>query len=66
MKTLKQFQHEMWLQNCDERAAWSMPVLTEEDYCEQNGAYLANEYAEEKRDSWGFSSSLERFLGLKE
>ena len=56
----------MWLQNCDERAAWSMPVLTEAEYCEQNGAYLVNEYAEEKRDSWGFSSALERFLGLKE
>ena len=49
MKTLKQFSHEMWLQNCDERAAWSMPVLTEEDYHEQNETYLANEYAEEKR-----------------
>ena len=52
MKTLRQFQHEMWLQNFDERAAWSLPVLTEEDYCEQNKAYLANEYAQEVPPSW--------------
>jgi len=29
MKTLEQFQHEMWLQNCDERVAWSQPISTE-------------------------------------
>ena len=53
MTTLKQFSHEMWLQNCDERAAWSLPVLTEEEYTEHNADFLQNEY---------FTLVLERFI----
>jgi len=44
MKTLEQFQHEMWLQNCDERAAWSQPISTEATYIRKNEAYLQEEY----------------------
>ena len=44
MKTLEQFQHEMWLQNCDERTAWSQPIFTEANYIIENETYLQEEY----------------------
>tara|TARA_B110000285_G_C14943714_1_gene523301 strand:+ start:40 stop:213 length:174 start_codon:yes stop_codon:yes gene_type:complete len=44
MKTLEQFQHEMWLQNCDERTAWSQPISTEANYIRENETYLQEEY----------------------
>ena len=40
----EQFQHEMWLKNCEERSAWSEPVLTEEKYREENAAFLLDLY----------------------
>jgi hypothetical protein len=36
----EEFAHEMWLQNCDERATWSQPVFTEKEYREKNGEFL--------------------------
>ena len=53
MTTLKQFQHEMWIKNCEERAGWSLPVLTEEEYIEHNADFLQNEY---------FTLVLEKFI----
>ena len=42
--TFEQFQHEMWLKNCEERSAWSEPVLPEEKYREENAEFLRSEY----------------------
>jgi len=34
----------MWLKNCEERSAWSEPVLTEGKYREENAAFLLDLY----------------------
>jgi hypothetical protein len=47
MMTLKQFQHEMWLQNCDERDNWGMAVLVEEVYIAENEKFLMREWLED-------------------
>ena len=44
MMTLKQFQHDMWLDNCDERSAWTQAVISEVQYIEENEAFLLDLY----------------------
>ena len=44
MMTLKQFQHDMWLDNCDERSAWTQAVIPEVQYIEENEAFLLDLY----------------------
>ena len=42
--TFRQWLHEMWLENCDERGAWHMDKITVQQYFQQYRWWLRREY----------------------
>ena len=36
--------HQMWMKNCDERAAWCQPILTKSEYAAEHGTFLEDNF----------------------
>jgi len=40
----RSYVHQMWMKNCEERAAWSQPRLNKEEYEKANGDFLEDNF----------------------